>query len=170
MVEAVVEAVAGHHHAAARLQVQQRLLAADQVARDRQQADRVRVVLADAEQRGRSPRRGCAAPGWCCPRWSPSRTVPSPAVEEHVGGGLGLRIEVVLDVVAANLQVADLAADDLDAALLAVADVVAVDVRLVQVDAVEEDADAAVVVDVAVGDDDVAVAVRSGGRRAGSGG
>src|SRR5207247_9570996 len=63
------------------------------------------------------------------------------------------------DVVSANLQVADLAVFDLDATLLAVADVVAVNVRLVQVDMIEEDAGTAVVVDVTVGDDDVAVAV-----------
>src|SRR5262245_26095954 len=80
------------------------------------------------------------------------------AIEQHVRRLLRLQVVVVLDVVGADLDVADLAGDNLDAALLAVADMVAVDVGLVQVDAVEEDADAAVVIDVTIADIDVAAA------------
>src|SRR5262245_46470360 len=57
------------------------------------------------------------------------------------------------------MQVADLAALTDDAALLAVADMRADDVGLVQIHVVEEYANAAVVVDVARGDQHVAVAL-----------
>src|SRR5437879_697882 len=81
------------------------------------------------------------------------------AIEKNIGGFLRLQVVVVLDVVAANLNVADFAGDDFDAALLAIADVVAVNVGLMQIQAVEKDADAAVVVDVTIGDIDVAGAI-----------
>src|SRR5262249_11486154 len=61
--------------------------------------------------------------------------------------------------VGADLQIANLAGDDLDASLLTVADVIAVDVDLVEVDALHEDADTRVVIDVTVADIDVAGAV-----------
>jgi hypothetical protein len=47
---------------------------------------------------------------------------PVAAVEEDVGRGLRLQVVVVLNVVAADLDVAHVAAGDLDAALFAVAD------------------------------------------------
>ena len=73
---------------------------------------------------------------------------------EHVEGA----VVVVLDVVAGDLQVANLTVLDADAAESAVADVIANDVRLVQVDPVHPDADAGVVIEVAVTDEDVAAA------------
>src|SRR5262249_41647193 len=139
-------------------QVQGRVLAADQVAGDREQADRAGVVAAGPEEADVGPARAERS----LDRVAHQRAFtdrPLAAVEQHVGGGVGLGAEVGLDDVAADLQIADLAADDLDAALLAVADVAADDVGLVQVHAVEEDADPAVVVDVAVGEEYVAGAV-----------
>src|SRR5262249_2460767 len=78
---------------------------------------------------------------------------------EYIGRGRGFQVEVVFNVIAANLQVANLAADNLDSTLLAVTDVVAMNVRLVQVDTIKQDAHTAVVVDVAIGNNHVAVPV-----------
>ena len=64
---------------------------------------------------------------------------------------------VGLDVAGADVQVADFAADGDDAAAEIVADMTADDVGLVLVHAVEEEADAAVAVEVALRDDDVAI-------------
>src|SRR5579884_1610528 len=79
--------------------------------------------------------------------------------DPDVGGLPGVGVEVVLDVAAGDVQVADLALQHLDAAALAVADVAAADDRLVQVDPVQEDADALAVVDVAGAQEDVAAAL-----------
>jgi hypothetical protein len=80
-------------------------------------------------------------------------------VDPDVGGLLGVMVEVVLDVVARNVEIADLASEKLDAAALAVADVAAVDNGLVQVRVIKEDAGAAAVVDVAAIEQHIAVAL-----------
>src|SRR5262249_21621516 len=81
-------------------------------------------------------------------------------VDEHIGGWFALHALVALDVAAGDLEVPHLAGLHHNPAAVAVADVAAGHVDLVQVDAFEEQADAAILVDVAVRDDDVAVAPR----------
>src|SRR5262245_62355873 len=115
------------------------LLAADQVPRDREQTHGRRVVLADAHEADVGTA-GTARrlDGVADDRALAHRAVA--AIEQDVRGGRRLGVEVVLDVIAANLEITDLAINDADSSLLAVADMIAVDVGLMQVDAVEKDA------------------------------
>ena len=68
-------------------------------------------------------------------------------------------IVVVFDVVAGDLQVADLRSDDFDASAFAIADVRGGNDDLVKIYMIEKDAYAAVVVQMTVGDKDVSGAV-----------
>ena len=81
------------------------------------------------------------------------------AVEQDVGGRRAVLGHVGFDVAAGDVNVADVAAADDDAAAAAIADVAGRDVRLVQIDVVVEDAAAAVLVDVAGVDEHVAIAL-----------
>src|SRR5262245_42662884 len=156
MGKATVGAVADDRHAAATLQVDGRHRVADEVGADGEHADGGAGPLADADKAHVGAAR--AAQGLDRVAYdSALANRPLARIEQDVGRGLGLLVKVVLDVVAVDLQIADLAADDLDAALLAIADVVADDVDLVQVKPVEEHADAAVVVDVGIDDEHIAV-------------
>src|SRR5439155_22847710 len=80
------------------------------------------------------------------------------AVDQHVGRRCRVGRHVALDVAAGDLDVAHVALAADDTALSAIADVAARDVRLVQIDIVVIDADATVLVEVAIADDDDAVA------------
>src|SRR5262249_41212370 len=86
--------------------------------------------------------------------------VAAGAIEQHVGRRGPAGADVVLDVAAGDLDVADVALAADDAAAGVVADVAAGDVRLVQVDVVVVDAGAAVLVQVPTVDDAAAVAPR----------
>src|SRR5262249_13682470 len=140
------DAVARQHDAPAVLQVDVDLLVADVVAGHGEQADLVDVFGPGEAQVGPAGAELRLDGG---ARHRAFADAPLPHVDPQVGRLLRLRVVVVLDVVARDLEVAHLAVEDLDAAALAVADVAALDDGLVQVDAVEEDADPAAVVDVA---------------------
>src|SRR5947208_7170871 len=134
--------VAGQHHATTILQMDVDGLVADVIAGDGPHADLVHVRRPDEAQVGAAGAdfglNGVADD-------APLADAPCRGVDPDVGRLLGGGIEVVFDVVAGDVQVADFAGNDIDAAAPAIADVAAVNNRLVQIDAVERDEDAATV-------------------------
>lgn len=155
-VKAAVDAVAREDDPAGGAQVDGGFLAADQIARDRQQSDRVGMILRPQEPEIGASGAFLGLNG--VPGDAPFANCAVGAIEKDVGAVLGIQGVVVFDVVANDLYISDLAILDDDAALLAIADMVAGDVDLVKVDFVEKNADAGQVVNVAVGNDDIAIA------------
>ena len=104
-----------------------------------------------------------AAPGalWVC--WMVQPVIATSAIEPPVesrkmlaeGGPFSSWLAYIAG---ADVQIADFAADSDDASAKVVADMAAEDVGLVEIDLIEEDPDSAITVEMAVGDDHVAIA------------
>src|SRR5262249_48353073 len=156
------ERVPGDDHPAGVVEVDVHVRVADDVSGDRDVP--VALFVGPLEGRGRplhaDVRRARHTPGVLVrvPGDRPFGVRATGAVDQHFGGWRLVLAVVRLDVAPAHLEVAHLAAEAHDPAAVVVADVAAGHVDLVQVDVVQEDADPAVLVDVTLRDQHVAVA------------